>query len=358
MWRTLTFLILLALLLLGCRTEPAGPGPGDEDDVIAQLTLVTHDSFSISEEVLTEFEQAHGARVLLVPAGDAGAVLNQVILTKQAPIGDVLFGVDNTLMGRALAEDLFEPYRSPVMEDVPDEFELDEMNRLTPVDYGDVCLNYDIRYFEETGQTPPRSLRELTEPAFRDLVVVENPATSSPGLAFLLATVGVFGEEGDYTFADFWLEMRENGVLVTDGWEEAYFGEFSGASSGRRPVVVSYASSPPAEVVFADPPVNEPPTASVTEPDTCFRQIEFVGILRGTQNLELAQALVDFMLSKRFQEDIPLNMFVFPVNRHAQLPEVFVQWADVPSQPVQLAPAAIDADRERWIQLWTDIVLR
>jgi thiamine transport system substrate-binding protein len=157
---------------------------------------------------------------------------------------------------------------------------------------------------------------------------------------------------------DYWTDLRRNEILVTDGWEDAYWGQFSGASEGSRPIVVSYASSPPAEVVFADPPIDAAPTAAITADNTCFRQIEFVGILKGTEHEELAQKLVDFMLSKQFQEDIPLNMFVYPVNSEVVLPDVFTQWATVSDSPVTVAPAKIEANREQWIQDWTAAVLR
>jgi thiamine transport system substrate-binding protein len=188
--------------------------------------------------------------------------------------------------------------------------------------------------------------------------VAENPATSSPGLAFLLTTIAEFGTTGDYTYLDFWADLRENDVLITNGWEEAYYGHFTVASDGERPLVVSYASSPPAEFIFADPPVEEAPSASITEPGMCFRQVEHVGILKGTQNRALAEAWVDYMLSQPLQEDIPLNMFVFPANQTASLPEAFVQWAQIPEETAVLEPAVIDTNRDAWIQAWTEIVLR
>jgi thiamine transport system substrate-binding protein len=279
-------------------------------------------------------------------------------LTRQNPLADVFFGIDNTFLGRAVDADIFESYQSPALTDVPDRFELDDTYQLLPMDYGDVCLNYDKQWFAEQALELPQQLADLTSPAYQGLTVVQNPATSSPGLAFLLATIDVFGTTGDYTYLDFWADLRANDVLVSDGWEDAYFGQFSGASDGSRPIVVSYASSPPAEVVFADPPIEEPPTAAITEPNTCFRQIEFAGILKGTAHRETAEAFIDFMLSQTFQEDIPLNMFVFPVNENAELPEVFIRWAGVPAETAAVNPAEIDANREQWIESWTEVVLR
>lgn len=346
----LILLIVCSLLATACTTQ--------EPDQPAKLTLMTHDSFDIGEAVLEEFESANGVEIVLLPAGDAGVALNQAILSKENPLADVFFGVDNTFMSRALEADIFEAYDSTELANVPDNLKLDASNRLLPVSYGDVCLNYDKEWLSARGIEPPGSLLDLTMPEYRDLTVVQNPATSSPGLAFLLATVDAFGEEATYSYLDYWRELRDNGVLVTDGWEDAYFGRFSAASDGNRPIVVSYASSPPAEVVFADPPIDEPPTASVTGPGTCFRQIEFVGILRGASQPEHARAFVDFMLGKSFQEDIPLHMFVFPANAEAELPEVFTKWAPLSEEPATVEPAAIDRNREKWINAWTDVVLR
>lgn len=316
---------------------------------------MTHDSFAVSEEVIKSFEEENNAKVVFLQSGDAGAVLNRAILTKDAPLADLLFGVDNTFLSRALEADIFESYESPVLADIDDSFKLDSTHRATPIDYGDVCINYDKAYFAENNLPVPQSLEDLTKPEYAGLLVVENPATSSTGLAFLLATVAHF----ENSYLDFWGALRENNVVVVDGWETAYYTNFSGSSGhGSQPMVISYGTSPAAEVIFAETPLDDAPTASILGRDTCFRQIEFVGILKGTQHRALAEKFVDFMLSKRFQEDMPLQMFVYPVNPDAVLPEAFVKYAQVPSQPATLAPEEIAANRDRWIQEWTDVVLK
>ena len=337
----------LALAAAACADEaPQEEGP-------QTIRLVTHDSFSLSGETLAQFEEQTGHTVEHLEAGDAGAMVNQAVLTKDNPIGDVMFGVDNTFLGRALEEGLFEEYVSPYLADVPDALKLDA--RVTPIDFGDVCLNYDIAGLAERGLAPPAGLRDLTRPEYAGLLVVQHPGTSSPGLAFLLSTVAAFGEEGGYTWRDYWADLAANDVLVAAGWEDAYYGSFSGGSGGGdRPIVVSYASSPPAEVIFADPPVDEAPTAVVL--DGCFRQIEFAGILAGTPAPKAARQLIDFMLGLAFQEDIPLNMFVFPANEKAALPDEFVQYTEIPDNPAALAPEEIDANRSRWIEEWTEAV--
>lgn len=336
---------VLAALLAACA--PQSP---------AILTVMTHDSFSASKEALDVFEKAHNVDVVFLSSGDSGSALNKAILSKDAPLADLFFGVDNTFLSRALEAGIFEPYASPRLAGIPAEFKLDADNRALPVDYGDVCINYDKAWFAEKGLDVPASLQDLLKPEYKGLLVVENPATSSPGLAFLLATVAEFGDPG---YLDFWAALRSNGLAVVDGWETAYYANFS-ASSGRgpQPLVVSYASSPAAEVIYADPPVDEAPTGSILGPGACFRQIEFVGILAGTRNRALAEKFVDFMLDVRFQQDVPLQMFVYPVNPKASLPVEFEQWAQVAEQPASLDPALIAANRDKWIAAWTETVVR
>jgi thiamine transport system substrate-binding protein len=346
-------LLTLIFLLAACATptpEPTEVGP-------TELRVMTYDSFSISEDVIAQFEEEHNATVQFLQAGDAGTMLNQAILTKDDPQADVLYGVDNTFLSRALNAGIYEPYEPKNLAQIPDELILDPEHRVVPTDYGDVCLNYDKAYFKENDMSVPQTLADLTEPEYESLLVVENPASSSPGLAFLLATIGTLGED-DYL--DFWADLRENDVLVVDGWSTAYYSEFSGAagSEGTRPLVVSYATSPAAEVYFSEEALTEAPTGAITAPGTCFRQIEFSGILKGTENLELAQAFIEFLLSEPFQSDIPTQMWVFPANPNVELPEVFENYAQTAEEPVSLPYDVIEENRETWIEAWTDTVLR
>jgi thiamine transport system substrate-binding protein len=342
----------LAALTLGVALGLGGCVGSDEQPT--QVVLVTHDAFAISSDVKRAFEDESGLELRILKAGDAGEVVTRALLTAGDPEGDVLFGVDNNLLARALAGDVFEPYESPELASVDPSLVLDEEHRVTPIDRGDVCLNYDKAWYSDHGIAPPKSLMDLTLPRYRGQLVVENPATSTPGLAFMLATIAQFGD----LWQGYWRKLRANDVLVVDGWEDAYYTRFSGSggSKGNRPVVVSYASSPPAEVIFAKPRPSTAPTGVVEA--SCFRQIEFAGVLRGAKNEEGAQKLVDFMLSKRFQQDIPLQMFVFPARNDAALPPEFERFAVVPAHPLELSPEVIDQNRESWVDEWTDIVVR
>ena len=344
MKKLLTLCVLLAIVVIACGpAEVAGP---------VTLKLVTHDSFEISEETMTAFTEETGHTVEIVKQGDAGEMLNQNILSKNNPLGDVVFGIDNTFLSRALENEILLAYDSPALSNIPDSLKLDSGNHALPVDYGDVCLNYDKAWFADSGVEPPASLVDLADPAYAGLTVVQNPATSSPGLAFLLATIDAFGEDG---YLDFWASMVANDVLVENGWSEAYYEAFS-MYGGDRPIVVSYASSPPAEVFFGE--LDAAPTGTVISPHSCFRQIEFIGILDGTEHEAAAKQLVDFMLGTTFQEDVPMNMFVFPSNSEAALPDVFAEYAEIPDHPATVVPERISAERENWISAWTDVVLR
>ena len=355
---------VVAVLLAGCTAPAAPPTPAapaataasSQNTVAAdELTVMTHDSFAASEAVIKQFEQDNNVKLTFIKSGDAGAALNRAILSKNSPAADVFYGVDNTFLSRALDAGIFEPYASPALSDVDDTFKLDAQNKALPVDYGDVCINYDKAYFKTKNLAVPATLEDLAKPAYKGLLVVVNPATSSTGLTFLLATIAHFGEA---KYLDYWKSLKDNGVVVVNGWEAAYYTNFSGSSGkGPQPMVLSYASSPAAEVVFAKDKPSDAPTASILGPDTCFRQVEFVGILAGTQKRALAEKFVDFMLRKPFQEDMPLQMFVYPTNTKATLPDEFVKYAQIPEKPATMDPAVIAKNRDAWIQAWSDLVL-
>lgn len=314
-----------------------------------ELVLLTHDSFALSEGTLEAFTEETGITVVVQPAGDAGSMVNQAVLTKDNPLGDVMYGIDNTFLSRAVSEGIFTPHTAADIDAVNPLLRIDG-DTVTPIDFGDVCINYDIEALASAGITPPATLADLTAPPYKDLLVVQDPATSSPGLSFLLATIAAYPDGAEYDWKAYWIDLFANGVTVASDWTEAYTSTFTMAG-GDRPLVVSYASSPPAEVLFGELP--DAPTAIMT--DGCSRQIEYAGVLAGTPNEEAAGQLVDFLLSVTVQEDIPLNMFVYPANMNATLPEVFVTYTTFPEAPVIMEPGTVEQNRERWIQEWTEI---
>jgi thiamine transport system substrate-binding protein len=328
-----------AVLMAATGIVACGSDSGTDSGPVT-ITLVAYDSFpkegTALNDALTGFTKDTGITVNIVTAGDTGTMVSKAVLTAGNPEGDVMWGVDNTLL--SAAED------GKVFDGSP-----------TQVDFGDVCINYDIQWFADKGIAPPASLADLTKPEYKDLLVVEDPATSSPGLAFLLATVTEFGDDG---WQQYWKDLSINGVAVVDSWETAYYEQFSGAggSTGTKPLVVSYASSPPAEVLFADPPIDTAPTASVDA--TCFRQLEYAGVLRGTKHADAAAKLVTFLASEPFQKEMPLTLFVYPVDPKVALPEAFTKYSTVATNPYTMDPATIAANRQQWQEQWAQIVQR
>ena len=316
----------------------------------SSVTLITHDSFAVSDGLFDIFTSETGITVEQLSLGDTGQLIATSILTKDDPIGDVIFGIDNTFLGRALNAGIFTPYTSSIESQILEELDYEKSDYLTPIDYGHVCLNYWKDSFSDTFP-PPKSIDDLLDPSYANLLVVQNPETSSPGLAFLLATISHFGSD----WVSFWQTLNQNGVSVTTDWESSYYGDFI-AGGGESSIVVSYASSPIAELIYSDPPVEIPPTGIIE--DSCFKQVEYAGILKNTQNMPEAEALIDFLLSQRFQEDIPLNMFMMPVLAEAFLPATFSAYPTIPSDLNEISPTEIEANRNNWTEIWTETVLR
>jgi len=332
--------------------ETTAPAQSTEETI----TLVAYESFPSEgtrvNELLGEFAEQTGIDVEILIAGDTGTMLSKAELSAGNPEGDVMWGIDSTFLSRAIDSEIFEPYTAAGLDAVPAALtDLAPNGEATPVDLGDVCINYDIAALDRLGLEPPATLDDLTDPAYQDLLVVQNPASSSPGLAFLLATIDEFGADG---WQAYWSDLVDNGVQVVDGWTAAYYEQFSYAG-GDRPLVVSYGSSPPFEVLFAETELDAAPTGVVES--TCYRQVEFAGVLAGTDQPDEARQLVDFLLTPEFQAALPLDVFVFPANGEVELDPVFQEYAVIPETSRELDPSTIDANRETWIDEWTDLVI-
>lgn len=347
------------LLLAACGTdtdpEPTATGPtpdaeGTTEAPVAsgEVTVVTHDSFAVPDEVVASFEADTGLSVTFVAPGDAGALVNQLILTQDAPLGDVVYGIDNTFASRAIDEGVLADYVSTASAaDDAAAYAIPGSDALTAIDYSDVCLNYDIAWFADNDVQVPESLGLLADPEYGGLLSVTNPATSSPGLAFLLATIAEFGDD----WQDYWRALEENQVRVTASWSDTYFVDFSVPNyGGDYPIVLSYASSPPSEVADGEP-------ASAALLDTCFRQVEYAGVLAGAANPEGAQAVIDWMLSDEFQSSVAEYMYVYPVSSTADIPAEWQEFAPLAEEPATLDPETIAANRDEWIEQWTAIVI-
>ena len=296
------------------------------------VVLVTHDSFAISKTLQKQFETESGYKLKLVKAGDAGAMTNKLVLTKDQPIGDAVFGIDNTLTEVASDNQLID-------------------GALAAIDFGDVCLNYDIDWFAKKNLATPANISALTSSKYKNLTVVSNPASSSSGMAFLATTIAVFGEEG---YLGYWSKLKANGLKVVAGWEDAYFTEFSGSTGkGAYPIVLSYSSSPAYEVRTTGDYAGESQTASVL--DGCFRQTEYVGVLKNAKNPDAAKKLALFLLNDPFQSTIPENMYMYTILSSVELPKAWREFAPSASNTYgdQLD---ISKNRLDWMSKWSEIV--
>jgi thiamine transport system substrate-binding protein len=339
----------LVPLLAACGS--GGDAADGEGTGAGTVTLVTHDSFGVSEDVLAEFEAQSGITVEQVAPGDAGTLVNQLVLTQDSPLGDAVFGIDNTYATRAVDAGVLEAYQPADLDPQAAAYAPADLGgTLTPIDVGDVCMNLDEAWFDDHDVDRPTTLEDLTKPEYADLTVVTNPATTSPGLAFLLATVGAFGDDG---WQDYWADLRDNGLKVSESWEDAYYVDFSGSGEGgQRPIGLSYATSP----AFT---VTEDGDATTTSAmlDTCFRQVEYAGVLAGAENPEGAEALVDFLTSETFQADIPGQMYMYPADPDVDLPADWEKFAPLATEPFEVAPSDVAEHRDDWIEQWTATVI-
>jgi thiamine transport system substrate-binding protein len=338
----------LVLLVTGCSA--IGQDSSSDEPASDRVVLVTHESFALPKPLVKEFEQETGYDLVVRGSGDAGVLTNKLVLTKDNPLGDVAFGVDNTFASRALDEGVFAPYEARL----PDGAELyrlpgDDDRALTPVDKASVCVNVDDTWFAAHHLAPPRTLDDLVDPRYRDLFVTPGAATSSPGMAFLLTTIAKYGEDG---WQDWWSQLMDNGAKLDDGWSQAYEVDFTqGGGKGDRPIVLSYDSSP----AFT---VSGGKSSTSALLDTCFRQVEYAGVLAGAANTDGAKALVDFLLTPEVQAALPDSMYVFPVDSSVQLPADWARFAKQPSDPWSVAPADISAHRDEWLRDWSDVTSR
>lgn len=338
--------LLLAPALSHCTTTTLAQTP-------TQLRLLTHSSFDLPKELLAGFEQQHGVKLQIVKAGDAGEMVNKLILTRARPIADLVFGIDNTLLPRAQAAGVFEAYTGPAAQRAA-AVNLDA--GVVPVDYGYVNLNVDKAWFANKGLALPASLADLTKPAYTKLLVVPNPATSSPGQAFLLATIAGLGEAEAF---DWWARMRTNGMKVVKGWSEAYYTEFS-RNGGTRPIVVGYTSSPAAEVFYSKEAISESPTANLFLEGGVFRQVEGVALVKGGNPAarEAASQFIEFLRSAPVQQALQTTMWVFPAEAGAPRVEVMQRYAVEPSRFDALTQPLTPLQAKAWLQRWSRTVLK
>ena len=336
--------LALALAVVACSGEEQAETP-------ESITLIAHESFAeaVTDETFAPFTDEKGIDVEVLGSDDAGTLINQAVLSKDNPLADVLFGVDDTFLSRGVEEGIFRAHESVNIDTVDPDLR-HENDLVTPIDYGDVCFNYDKEWFESNDVPIPTDLDALATETYAPHVTVEHPATSSPGLAFVMATIDLYGEDA---WLDWWAEMRDAGLNIASDWNTAYYSDFT-RYGGDSSIVMSYASSPPAEVIFAEEPPEMAPTGVIEA--GCYRQVEYAGVLDGTEFPDSAGDLIDYMLSVEFQESIPLTWFVFPANQEAELPEEFVEHTTIPDSPTRLSADDIAENRDRWIDEWIGVM--
>ncbi len=324
---------ILALLIAGSALASCAIQSESSNDIPKEITLIAYDAFTPEKGVFDDFTTQYGPKVNVVTAGDTGAMVSKAILTAGNPEGDVIFGIDNTFISRAVSGKVLDEYQA--------------------VDEGDVCVNFDKSWFASRNIAVPTTFEDFVKPQYKGLLSVEDPVNSAPGFAFLLASIHHFGEDRWQTY---WKQLKANSVRVSADWTSAYTADFSGSTGkGKYPLVVSYGSSPPAEVMFAEIPLTDAPTGVITS--TCFHSVEYVGMLRGTKHQKMARALVEYLLAKKFQESMPTTLFVYPVNKAAVLPEVFTKYAVRPTTTETFDAATIEKNRDGWIDAWRNIFL-
>ena len=312
-------------------------------DSETDLTIYAYDSF-VSEwgpgpKIFPVFEKKYGIKLSVISAGDAGQVLQRAIIEKDNVKADLLIGIDNNLLARAIAENILSPYKSKNLDKIPEELVFDKTNRVTPFDYGYFSIIYD----SEKILNPPASLDDLLKPEYADSLILMDPRTSSPGLGFMLWTKVAFGNN----FGEYWKNLMPSVLTITDGWDSGY-GLFT---EGEAPMVLSYTTSPAYHAEYE----NTERYRAAIFPAGHYMQIEGMGIVKGAKNRKVAEEFIDFILENEFQNEIPLTNWMYPVRTDLTLPDSF-NMAPKPEISLMISPEEIDIHLSEWIEEWINAV--
>lgn len=303
----------------------------------SNLVVYTYDSLlPLVKIALPIFEEKYGVTVEVRSYGDAGAVLSKVIAEGAKSDVDIVIGIDNILAKRALTEDIFLPYKSENADKISDEsLVFDKSWRLTPYDFGSLAIVYDP---EELGTLEMDGLINLTDKKFKKNLIIQDPRTSSTGLAFLVWTYTAHKDD----FDEFWRKLKPSILTVTMGWDDA----FEKFEAGEAPMMVSYAT----DGAYSYEYYGETKYKAIIPGNVGYGQIEGAGIVKWTDEETLAKKFIDFILSPEFQSNIPLNQWMFPVVE-VQLPKSF-EYAIEPGSLLTIDPD-LDVDHliERWVNL-------
>ena len=303
-----------------------------------KLTIYTYDSF-VSEwgpgpSIEKIFEEKHNADVEFVAVDSAATLLNKVILEGDSSKADIVLGLDMNLFDLAEQSELFTTHN---INDINNLINLPlkwESNKFVPYNYG----YFSFVYNEANLATPPKSMDELIN-STNARIVIQDPRTSTPGLGLLTWMKALYGDKA----GDEWKKLNKKIISVTKGWTDAYYNFFM---AGEADMVLSYTTSPAAHIMFEE----RYDILATTFEEGNYITIEFAGILNNSQNKDLANKFLNFMLSKEFQSVIPSTNIMYPVTNIKDLPEAFDK-LDVPNF-IQMDPKEINKNKEKWIDEW------
>ncbi len=303
-----------------------------------KLTIYTYDSFvsewgpgPIIEKI---FEEKHNADVEFVAVDSAATLLNKVILEGDTSKADIVLGLDMNLFDLAEQSELFTTHN---INDINNLINLPlkwESNKFVPYNYG----YFSFVYNEANLATPPKSMDELIN-STNARIVIQDPRTSTPGLGLLTWMKALYGDQA----GDEWKKLNKKIISVTKGWTDAYYNFFM---AGEADMVLSYTTSPAAHIMFEE----RYDILATTFEEGNYITIEFAGILNNSQNKDLANKFLNFMLSKEFQSVIPSTNIMYPVTNIKDLPEAFDK-LNVPNF-IQMDPKEINKNKEKWIDEW------
>lgn len=327
----LLFLSLLTLIFItSCSRRTTEP---------PVLTIYAYDSFStewgLEPVVIPPFENICKCEVQVINVPDGASILNRLVIEGKETKADLVIGLDNNLSTKALELDLFEPYKPKNSETVPPELWFDESNRLIPFDYGYLAIVYD----SEKLLRPPRSFNDLTSPLFRKKIIIEDPRTSTVGLGFLFWSTKISNSE----YSEFWKKFKKNVLTITPSLDRAD----TMFKKGEAPMVISYTTSHTFHVINE----NSQRYKAAIFPEGHYVQIEAAGIVKGGKNRDLARAFMDYMLSAKFQGEIPTKNFMYPVVKDVVLPEAF-ETLPRPKKMLMIPEQVMSKKLLTWIDGW------
>lgn len=305
------------------------------------LVVYTYDSFAstIAVKTIPIFEKMYDVKVKVLSFGDAGSVLSRIILEKESPRADVIVGLDQALLKKAVDAGVLEKYQSPKLSNIVLESLKDPSDFGTPYDYGAIAIVYNT----ESIDKPPTSFEELLNARWKRSLVVEDPRTSSTGLAFLLWTIGVYGEEN---FLNYWSRLKDSILTVTPGWDEA----FNLLELGEADMMVSYAT----DGAYSYHEYGVLKYMPIAMQEGAFVQVEYASIVKGAANRDLAEKFIDFLLSEGFQREVPLNQWMYPVVE-VEMPEAF-EYALKIDKTVSIDYEIVSEKLDSWLDSWAELM--